>query len=206
MSSTPSRDDPKMLHIGNNTMIFSDLCFWADPLCSSCMWLCMIYLAKWWAYSAVWLLRGWCRVKLLWSWRPFFVHHTTIHQFTVTLYLKPHIGHMVACVFSCNLPPALLAECLASFTCYCGNMGPDGMDTKIRISTESWPLRRKFSWCSCRESNTHPFSHGSVTLLPSYRCSCHDLVNSAWPVSQTLRECSLKWHEENNIKNVHLRW
>ena len=26
-----------------------------------------------------------------------------------------------ACVFSCNLPPALLAEWPGSFTCYCGN-------------------------------------------------------------------------------------
>ena len=59
------------------------------------------------------------------------------------------------------------------------------MDTKIRISTESWPWRRIFSWCSCPEPNIQPFSHRSVTLLPSYRCSCHDLVNSAWPVSQT---------------------
>ena len=27
------------------------------------------------------------------------------------------------CVFRCNLPPALLAEWLGSFTCHCGNMG-----------------------------------------------------------------------------------
>ena len=65
-------------------------------------------------------------------------------------------------MFSCNLPPALLAEWPGSFMCYCVNMG--GTDTEIRVSTESWPWRRKFSCRSCRASNQRPFNHKSSTL------------------------------------------
>ena len=36
------------------------------------------------------------------------VHHTTMHQVTMSVHSKPHA--LLACVFSCNLPPALLAE------------------------------------------------------------------------------------------------
>ena len=38
------------------------------------------------------------------------------------------------------------------------------MDTEIRVSKESWPWRRKFSCCSCRDSNPQPFNHKSGTL------------------------------------------
>ena len=33
-----------------------------------------------------------------------------------------------------------------------------GMDTEIRVSTESWPWRRKFSSHFCRDSNPWPFN------------------------------------------------
>ena len=66
-------------------------------------------------------------------------------------------------MFSCNLPPALLAEWPGSFTCYCGNTG-GGMDTEIRVSTESWPWRRKFSCHSSRDLNPPPFDHESGAL------------------------------------------
>ena len=39
--------------------------------------------------SSIWLLYGWCRVKLLPSRRMFCVHHTTMHQFTASTYSKP---------------------------------------------------------------------------------------------------------------------
>jgi len=66
-------------------------------------------------------------------------------------------------MFSCNLPSALLAEWPGSFTCYCGNMG-GGTNTKIRVSTESWPWRRKFSCHSSRDLNLQPFNHESGAL------------------------------------------
>ena len=45
----------------------------------------------------------------------------TIQPCTMSLHAKPHMWG--ACVFSCNLPLALLAEWPGSFTCYCGNTG-----------------------------------------------------------------------------------
>ena len=38
----------------------------------------------------------------------------------------------------------------------------------VRVSTESWLWRRKFSHCSCRDSNSQPFHHESGALLTSY--------------------------------------
>ena len=34
----------------------------------------------------------------------------------------------------------------------------------IRVSTQSWPWRRKFSRCSCQDSNSQPFDHESGVL------------------------------------------
>ena len=79
------------------------------------------YPPKWCTYGAVLLLHGCCHVKLLQSRRMFCVHHATMHQFTVSLYSKPHTQG--TCVFNCNLPPALLAEWPRSFTCCCGKTG-----------------------------------------------------------------------------------
>ena len=39
-----------------------------------------------------------------------------------------------------------------------------GTDTEIRVSTESWPWRRKFSSRSSRDSNPRPFDHESGAL------------------------------------------
>ena len=75
------------------------------------------YPPKWYTGSAIWLLPGWCHVKLLSSWCTFRVHHITMHQFTVSPHSKPHMQG--AGVFSSILPPALLAEWPESFTYYC---------------------------------------------------------------------------------------
>ena len=57
--------------------------------------------------------------------------------------------------------------------CYCGNTG-DGMDTKIRVGTESWPWReKKFPCCSCPELEPITFqswvwhSTAEPSLLPT---------------------------------------
>ena len=42
-----------------------------------------------------------------------------------------------------------------------------GMDTKIRVSTESWPCRRKLSHCSW-DLNPRPLNHESITLPLSH--------------------------------------
>ena len=113
-------------------------------------------------YSAVWLLHGWCHVKLPPSRRTFCVHHTTTHQFTMSLHSKPH-----ECTFICNLPPALLEEWPGSFTGYCGNTG-ERNDTEIRVDTDSWHCRRQFSGHLCRDSNPRPFGHESSAVPLSY--------------------------------------
>ena len=64
------------------------------------------------------------------------------------------------CVFSRNLPPALLSEWPGSVTCYCTTRGWNGYWN----STKSWFCRRHFSRCSCRNSNPRPFGHESGTL------------------------------------------
>ena len=68
---------------------------------SCCMWFWMSdgslskcvfkYALKWCTYSAVWLLQGWCHMKLLLSQCIVCVHHTPMHQFTVSLHVRPHM-------------------------------------------------------------------------------------------------------------------
>ena len=78
-------------------------------------------------------------------------------------------------MFSCSLPPALLAEWPGSFTAVIRG----GTDIKIRVSTENRPWRRKFSRRSCRDSNPQPFNHESgalTTELSPPRCRVGGLV------------------------------
>ena len=48
--------------------------------------------------------------------------------------------------------------------CWQNDRHGGGTDTEIRVSTESWPWRRKFSRRSCRDSNLRPSDHGSGAL------------------------------------------
>ena len=95
-------------------------------------------------------------------------------------------------MFNCNLPPALLAEWPRSFTCYCGNMGVEWI-LKIRDSTECWPWRRKFSRCSCRDSNPQPFNHESGALTTELSLSQIStwafVINTPHPPSCTQAHC-----------------
>ena len=52
----------------------------------------------------------------------FCVHHTTMRH-VKSLHAKPHTYE--ACVFSCSLPPALLAEWPGSFVCYWGSLSSE---------------------------------------------------------------------------------
>ena len=45
---------------------------------------------NWCTDSSIWLLNGWCHVKLPLSRRTFCLHHTTMHQFTESFHSKPH--------------------------------------------------------------------------------------------------------------------
>ena len=85
-------------------------------------------------------------------------------------------------MFSCNAPPAFWLNNHGFYLLLQQHRG--GTDTKIRVSTESWPWRRQFYHCSCRDSNPRPFDHKSGTLPLSHHhspacvhvshmCYCH---------------------------------
>ena len=97
-------------------------------------------------------------------------NHTSMHQFTMSLYLKPHTQD--ACVFSCNLPPALLAEWLGSFPCYCGNTGVEWI--LKQVSTESWRWRGPATFC--RDQTWDP----SITSLSPYHWAIPTLHIAVW--------------------------
>ena len=62
---------------------------------------------------------GWCHVKCC----RFGASSVYTIQPCTRLHCHFIQSHISVCVFSCNLPPALLAEWPGSFTCYCGNTG-----------------------------------------------------------------------------------
>ena len=61
------------------------------------------------AGSVVWLLHGWCRMKLLPSRRTLTVH-SIYHALVTVAHTLFEAKYVDACVFSCNLAPDLLAE------------------------------------------------------------------------------------------------
>ena len=67
------------------------------------------------------------------------------------LHAKPHTQRV--CVFSCNLPPAPLAECRpGSFTCYCGNTGVERIPKQeyCKVTLETFLSRvRRVCVCVC---------------------------------------------------------
>ena len=66
-------------------------------------------------------------------------------------------------MFRYNLPPALLAQWPKSFHVPLRwHGGWNGH--RIRVSTQSWLWRRKFSRRSCRDLNSQPFDHESDAL------------------------------------------
>ena len=121
---------------------------------NSAFWIAteVIYLQRCHISGATW---NCCRFG------TFLLHRTTMHHVT-SLHAKPYTSG--ACMFSCNLPPALLPEWPGSFTCYSAVIR-GGTDTEIIVITERWLWRRKFSRRFCRGSNPGPFDHepGALT-------------------------------------------
>ena len=70
------------------------------------------------------------------------------------------------CVFRCNLPPSLWQNDRGLLRATAITRGWNGH--RIRGSTQSWLWRRKFSRCSCEDSNLQPFDHESSALPTSY--------------------------------------
>ena len=86
-----------------------------------------VILHEWLAFYSAFLNTHWIGVLMVLIW---LVPHETATVSACSVYtiqpchfMQSHIHKVSACVFSCNLPPALLAEWPGSFTCYCGNTG-----------------------------------------------------------------------------------
>ena len=93
--------------------------------------------------SAVWLLHGWCHVKLLSFQRKFCAHHTTMYKFTASLnFIRSHIRRMHAC--SAATWHLHFWQCDRDLlrTTAVTRKGR-AMTTEIKVSTESWPCRRR---------------------------------------------------------------
>ena len=126
------------------------------------------YPMKWCTDSATWLLHGWCHVQRLPSWCKLCAHHTTMHQFTVSLHSNVH--RLDVCVFSCNLPPALLAEWPGSVTGYCAvTWGWNWYWNKSQHKNFLIFLSLSFSL----SLNNKPFVHSfSLSTKPSMEKGC----------------------------------
>ena len=111
-------------------------------------------------YRAVWLLHDWCHMKLLLSQR---ILCTPYNHAPCQSHICRVLQHVCLAV-TCHLH---FWQNDQDLSCYCNTMG----DTEIRVSTESWPWRRKFSYRSCLNLNLWPFDHESIALLLSSPCS-----------------------------------
>ena len=112
------------------------------------------YPPKCCAYNAVWLLHGWCHVKLLPSRWMFCVHHIIMHNLHYH-FVWSHIRRVHVCfVLTCQTH--VWQNDQESFACYCGNRGWNGYWNGS--CTESLP------W----ESNPRPFDRESDALPLNY--------------------------------------
>ena len=133
-------------------------------------------------YSAVYLLHGWCHVKLPLSRCPLRVNSTTMHQITVSVCsttIQPctSLQYHFAWSHICNLPPALLAEWSGSFTCYCSKRGWNGyrnMSQHRKLTTEKKILPPFLPWL---EPGTFRSRVRRSTTGPG--CPCYMLIYHA---------------------------
>ena len=100
---------------------------------------------------------GWCHMKLLSSGRVL----CTPYNYAPCHFMQSHIRKVHACLaVTCHLhfwqddQNSLRTTAVAR----------GGTDTKIRVSTESWPWRRKFSRRSCKDSSPRSFNRESGAL------------------------------------------
>ena len=105
----------------------------------------------------------------------------TIQPCTVTsLHAKPHTYG--ACVFSCNQPPALLAEWQGFFTCYCNNNWVERIQNFKLLSLSNKPLCENGSHWLCTLESLHLLRQLFLLFSPDE----HLLQQESAPV--TIRE------------------
>ena len=136
--SALSRDEPEAFQNGSYRAI---LCVCTLVVCDSEWATVALHCALWISTKVVTMLFSWYMAGAKWN----SCHLSACSVYTMQLcasllHLTPHTWG--ACVFDCNLLPALLAERQGSSTCYCSNTGMEQI-LEIRVSTESWPWRKK---------------------------------------------------------------
>ena len=99
------------------------------------------------------------------------------------------VGSKCVCVLRCNLSPPLLAEGPGSFTCQCSAVIQGLNGHQIRVSTQSWLQRRKFSHCSCKDLNSQPFDHESSALTNTANICYENFHDSSY--GSNLKEWTL---------------
>ena len=110
----------------------------------------VVYLQRW---------HGWCHMKLLPSLRVLCTpYNHAPHHFMQSHIHKVHVSLAV----TCHLHFWQNDRDLLRATAVTRGRGWNGYRNKV--STNSWPWRRKFSRRSCRDSNPRPFNHESGAL------------------------------------------
>ena len=167
------------------------------------------YTLKWCTRCTVWLLHGWCHVKLLPPWCMFCVHHTTVHLFTVSLDSKPHTRDRVHVHLgvTCHLHFWQIDKDLFMCYCNCGNPGVEQSQHR-KLTQEKKTLLLTFwsrVWHSATELSQLPqMVHGSRQVYHRalrfiYVGHCFLLINELWVCScwkvQSLLIYQLVWQK-----------
>ena len=120
------------------------------------------YPPKWCTYIAVWLLHGWCHMKLLPSRRRFCVYHTTMHHI-ISLYAKPHNLRRVHACFAVTCHLLFWQNYRDLLRATAVTRGWNGYRNKEPVQKVD-PGEENISRRSCRDSNPRPFDHESSAL------------------------------------------
>ena len=136
--SALSRDESEAFHNGSYRAI---LCICTLVVCDSEWATVALHCALWISTKVVTMLFSWYMAGAKWNCCCLSACSVyTMQLCTSLLHLKPHMWG--ACVFNCNLPPALLAEWQGSSTYYCSNTG-DGTDTGNESQHRKFTLEKK---------------------------------------------------------------
>ena len=114
-------------------------------------------------YNTIWLLHGWCHMKLLLSQHTFCVHHTTMDQFMVSFYLKPHetaaVSAHIVCTPYNHGPVYSITLFEATRNCCC-------LSTHSVYTIEPWTsLQCRFIWSHTKQLSEYTLCVYPTTML-----------------------------------------
>ena len=135
------------------------------------------------------------------------------HVYSVTSCKATYIGCM--CVFSCNLPPALLAEQLGSSICYCGNMGVEWIlkeesAQKIDHGEENYPTAPQTPWYFHHDSGTLPVSYSLSPDRGWWNEPTDTYTSYTWASKGFVCDNRRSWQNQHQLTDAHIyhsyRW